>query len=411
MMTRREQELIADLELKNAESTTSSSNSSATPRTNTSTVSTADVPAVLHGTLESRQHVIHGTWNYENSGTVPSLDFSLKSIKARDETDTDLLTLSKYVEFSGSFQYIGSGWKQRSTDERSRFVSEYVKIKFTKTEGSDYKVDGTGENEFGKFAIDGTAKPTQTHGHYSIELRKRYKQNNTDTDTDMKSKPNKDTGGKGNGKGDSGKDGTKSSNKSANSKGGNGGNSGAAAKKSKKSKSSGGGKGDKRCDAKLKSRPTKVLGNMKDQQKRSTMKKRKLNEDQNQLVSAQEEGKQKRKLTDSTKQTAECSGKKSKKQKVETSLSGPVVLKRLFVPAKATTKHFWEYVELVAGDDVENPTTLMHGVSFICNICEGKGKQRNFTPGSTIQVKRHVDSKGHLDALKLVQLVRERESK
>jgi hypothetical protein len=85
------------------------------------------------------------------------------------------------------------------------------------------------------------------------------------------------------------------------------------------------------------------------------------------------------------------SKKKSKKQKIE----------RLFTPATATTKNYWEFVQLVAGDEHVNPTTLKHGRSFICSICEGN-EQRIFTPGSTSQVKRHVESEEHQNALQLI---------
>jgi len=86
----------------------------------------------------------------------------------------------------------------------------------------------------------------------------------------------------------------------------------------------------------------------------------------------------------------------------ESSLSNSKKRKReiLFTPATATTKQYWEYVKLVAGEEHENPTTLRHGKSFVCSICQGD--RRTFTPGSTSQVKRHVESEEHLNALKLI---------
>jgi hypothetical protein len=91
------------------------------------------------------------------------------------------MTLPKDGEFHGSFSlayyHTTSKGKQK---ERSKVIPESgVKIKFSKIDDSnnEYKVDGTGVNQFGIFHINGTAKPTPTHeddGQYSIELRKRY---------------------------------------------------------------------------------------------------------------------------------------------------------------------------------------------------------------------------------------------
>jgi hypothetical protein len=120
-------------------------------------------------------------WNYENSNTFPPQKFELLRNLTDDETDTDLMTLPKDGEFHGSFSlayyHTTSKGKQK---ERSKVIPESgVKIKFSKIDDSnnEYKVDGTGVNQFGIFHINGTAKPTPTHeddGQYSIELRKRY---------------------------------------------------------------------------------------------------------------------------------------------------------------------------------------------------------------------------------------------
>ncbi len=142
-------------------------------------------PPVLRGTLsynaEPRQHLIRGMWNYENSNAFPPQKFELLRNLRDDETDGT--TLPKDGEFHGSFSlayyHTTSKGKQK---ERSKVIAESgVKIKFTKTEGTeseygnDYKVDGTGMNQFGIFHINGTAKPSpHGDGQYSIELRKRY---------------------------------------------------------------------------------------------------------------------------------------------------------------------------------------------------------------------------------------------
>ncbi len=142
-------------------------------------------PPVLRGTLsynaEPRQHLIRGMWNYENSNAFPAQKFELLRNLRDDETDGT--TLPKDGEFHGSFSlayyHTTSKGKQK---ERSKVIAESgVKIKFTKIEGSEsehgseYKVDGTGVNQFGIFHINGTAKPTpHGDGQYSIELRKRY---------------------------------------------------------------------------------------------------------------------------------------------------------------------------------------------------------------------------------------------
>ena len=138
-------------------------------------------PPVLRGTLsynaEPRQHLIRGMWNYENSHTFPAQKFELLRNLRDDETDGTVLP--KDGEFHGSFSlayyHTTSKGKQK---ERSKVIPESgVMIKFTKIDNSDgeYKVDGTGNNQFGIFHINGTAKPTpHDDGQYSIELRKRY---------------------------------------------------------------------------------------------------------------------------------------------------------------------------------------------------------------------------------------------
>jgi hypothetical protein len=159
----------------------------ATTSAATTATSSSPPPPVLRGTLsynaEPRQHLIRGMWNYENSNAFPAQKFELLRNLRDDETDGT--TLPKDGEFHGSFSlayyHTTSKGKQK---ERSRVIAESgVKIKFTKIDngssdsknGSEYKVDGTGINQFGIFHINGTAKPTpHGDGQYSIELRKRY---------------------------------------------------------------------------------------------------------------------------------------------------------------------------------------------------------------------------------------------
>mmetsp|Transcript_3187 Transcript_3187/g.8801 ORF Transcript_3187/g.8801 Transcript_3187/m.8801 type:complete len:1350 (+) Transcript_3187:236-4285(+) len=141
-------------------------------------------PPVLRGTLsynaEPRQHLIRGMWNYENSNAAPQ-KFDLQRNLRDDETDGSILP--KDGEFHGSFSlaYITTSSKGKQKERYKVIAESGVKIKFTKIEGSaseygsDYKVDGTGVNQFGIFHINGIAKPsTHGDGQYSIELRKRY---------------------------------------------------------------------------------------------------------------------------------------------------------------------------------------------------------------------------------------------
>ena len=167
--------------------TTASSTATASTKT---PAAAAPPPPVLRGTLsynaEPRQHLIRGMWNYENSNAFPPQKFELFRNLRDDEIDGT--TLPKDGEFHGSFSlayyHTTSKGKQK---ERSKVIAESgVKIKFTKIEGSasengsEYKVDGTGVNQFGIFHINGTAKPTpHGDGQYSIELRKRYDSSST----------------------------------------------------------------------------------------------------------------------------------------------------------------------------------------------------------------------------------------
>jgi hypothetical protein len=169
-----------------AESSTAAA-STKTAAAASATTSSSPPPPVLRGTLsynaEPRQHLIRGMWNYENSNAFPAQKFELLRNLRDDETDGT--TLPKDGEFHGSFSlaYYHTTSKGKRK-ERSKVIAESsVKIKFTKIEGtfsdsedgSEYKVDGTGVNQFGIFHINGTAKPTpHGDGQYSIELRKRY---------------------------------------------------------------------------------------------------------------------------------------------------------------------------------------------------------------------------------------------
>ena len=143
---------------------------------------------VMRGTLcysagEPRQHVIIGTWNFENTTLFPDQNFELIRNLPDDETDGSLLP--KNGTFNGSFTLMYNHTTSFTTKTwvRTKKVKEsHVKIKFTKTDSSkgedrnDYNVDGIGVNSFGIFLINGTAKPTlsKNEGQYDMELRKRY---------------------------------------------------------------------------------------------------------------------------------------------------------------------------------------------------------------------------------------------
>lgn len=178
---------------KNAGTEETPSNGAASATTNeekkteSGVVAAAPPPPVLRGTLsyndEPRQHLIRGMWNYENSNAFPAQKFELLRNLRDDEEDG--MTLPKDGEFHGSFSLAYYSTRKGVQRERSKVIAESgVKIKFTKIEGSEantdgngpeYKVDGTGVNEYGIFHINGTAKPTpHGDGQYSIELRKRY---------------------------------------------------------------------------------------------------------------------------------------------------------------------------------------------------------------------------------------------
>lgn len=163
-------------------STTTSAAAPATPAP--AAAAASPPPPVLRGTLsynaDPRQHLIRGMWNYENSNASAQKFELLRNLRD-DEIDGTILPVDG--EFHGSFSlsYYTTTSKGKQK-ERSKVIAESgVKIKFTKIEGSesengsDYKVDGTGVNQFGIFHINGTAKPSpHGDGQYSIELRKRY---------------------------------------------------------------------------------------------------------------------------------------------------------------------------------------------------------------------------------------------
>lgn len=158
--------------------------STATPAAPAPAAAASPPPPVLRGTLsynaEPRQHLIRGMWNYENSNAAAQKFELLRNLRD-DEIDGTILPVDG--EFHGSFSlsYFSTTSKGKQK-ERSKVIAESgVKIKFTKIDGSesengsDYKVDGTGVNQFGIFHINGTAKPSpHGDGQYSIELRKRY---------------------------------------------------------------------------------------------------------------------------------------------------------------------------------------------------------------------------------------------
>jgi hypothetical protein len=116
----------------------------------------------LLGTLlcKPRRHLIRGMWR------DPKSTLSLQPFDLLRNDDTDLTTFPKDGEFNGFFEC-----------GKQKVPESGVKINFTKIDDSntEYKVDGTGVNQFGSFSINGTAKPASNHtGEYSIKLRKIY---------------------------------------------------------------------------------------------------------------------------------------------------------------------------------------------------------------------------------------------
>jgi hypothetical protein len=147
-------------------------------------------PPVMKGTLcydvDQRRHLIRGMWNYENSAVFPPQRFELLRNLGPEE---ELTKLPQDGEFHGSFSLVyfhtTSKGKQK---ERSKVIPETgVLISFTPLSGSDgkesdngsvdeYQVDGTGNNQFGVFHINGTASRTSHAGDptFNVVLRKRY---------------------------------------------------------------------------------------------------------------------------------------------------------------------------------------------------------------------------------------------
>ena len=160
-------------------------------KTNGSTSNGGDQPAasapanpapVMRGTYfyeekeKGRRHIVRGNWNYENSNMFPPQRFELQRTLAPEE---ELRKLPSDGEFSGSFSlaYLHTTSKGKQK-ERSRVVTENgVKISFTQIDGtSQYKVEGKGNNQFGVFYINGSAKPSDHDGDkvMDIEFRKTY---------------------------------------------------------------------------------------------------------------------------------------------------------------------------------------------------------------------------------------------
>lgn len=145
-------------------------------------VPAAPPPPVMKGTLSIdlnplRRHLIRGMWNYEHSTTFPPQRFELVRNLGPEE-DTNKLPMDG--EFHGSFSlaYIHTTSKGKQK-ERSKVISETgVKITFTKVDGEngEFKVEGTGTNQFGIFQIYGTATPCADPNDptMNIVFRKRY---------------------------------------------------------------------------------------------------------------------------------------------------------------------------------------------------------------------------------------------
>ena len=183
-------------------------------------------PFYLQGTLsyntKARQHVIRGMWNYEDdassaANTFPPQKFEwCRNVVVReddesneeDDSDNGSTTISATTHspttdgnFHGSFVYTYDHLTKKGKHKiRSKLIPEWnVTIIFTileeqceeMTEDDDdsccgarcYIVEGTGENQFGKFHIHGTATPSSsttqrdaddTHTQYCIELMKSY---------------------------------------------------------------------------------------------------------------------------------------------------------------------------------------------------------------------------------------------
>lgn len=145
----------------------------------------AKVRPVMRGTLfyegkeKGRRHVIRGMWNYEDTNLFPPQRFALFRDLGKDE---DLEKLPVDGEFSGSFScayYHTTSKGERK--ERIKVIPESgVKIKFLPINGkNEYKMNGTGTNQFGVFNISGTAKPSEHDDDidmvWNIEFRKSYK--------------------------------------------------------------------------------------------------------------------------------------------------------------------------------------------------------------------------------------------
>jgi Bromodomain/Bromodomain extra-terminal - transcription regulation len=144
-------------------------------------------PPILRGVLcydeEKRKHIIRGNWNYENAvGNPQKFDFS------RDLSPMeDIKKLITDAEFSGYFTIAWLGGSSKGKmKERSRKIHEKnVMIKFIELSSESnnvdnrespktkYRIEGTGQNEFGAFTLDGTADPT-SFDEYRIVLKKHY---------------------------------------------------------------------------------------------------------------------------------------------------------------------------------------------------------------------------------------------
>ena len=193
---------------------------------NTSNPPASLPPFYLQGALsynaKARQHVIRGMWNYEDdassaANTFPPQKFEwCRNVVVReddesneeDDSDNGSTTISATTcspttddNFHGSFVYAYDHLTKKGKHKiRSKLIPEWnVTIIFTILEDKSeemieddddsccgarcYIVEGTGEIQFGKFHIHGTATPSSstaqrddddTHTQYCIELVKSY---------------------------------------------------------------------------------------------------------------------------------------------------------------------------------------------------------------------------------------------
>jgi len=135
----------------------------------------------------NRCHIIRGYWEYENRpGSTPQR-FELR----RDiPSDAQPIRLASDGIFHGSFAYQCA---PKGKPEKCLVIEESeVNLSFAEQNGElqsfEFALNGTGQNEFGKFDLVGTARKTLARDSYNLELRKKY----TELFTSQVSQPNSD---------------------------------------------------------------------------------------------------------------------------------------------------------------------------------------------------------------------------